>query len=688
MHQKEAPCRGIGVRRLGLEEFSMNNVEILSLVASHAPVGLFITDAHGCCTYLNAKAAEICFLGRLGSGEPWPRALQLDSADLIMESWSRAASMGYTAVFCIHRPSGSKHWVEVRTQPIPGPESSKQFGHAGIVLEVLDSGWESERRVAARDAVTHILADSPTIERARQRLLAEIAAILGWRMGVFWEIEERAKGLRAVTTWAASPATSFEAATLNSLLPEGVGLPGRVWGSRKPAWIPDVTLDANYPRGEAALEAGLHGAFAFPIVLADEIFGVVEFYSTEVWGPDSELLQLVAVIGSQVGQFIDRKRKESDLLDNQNRLELIAKYIGEVLWIIDPAEQRLVYLSPAFEAIWRRSRDSVQDRDAFLETIHPNDRRRAEIFLDDVFQGRETEQNFRIIRPDGSVRWIKDRAFAVRDKTGRLEHVVGLAIDITNEMGREEQRIRVVKAEAIAVLAAGLAHDLNNLLTSMMGNTTLAIHMLGEEHPVSRLLHYTVSSAEHAAAIVAQILAYSGKGSLITRSIDLSAIIDEFVKAAHAAVPESIRLDASLAENLPPIQGDSSQLRQLIRNLYLNAIEAIGYDTGNITITTGMEKVGQEALGPNEALPPGEYVFLRISDTGIGIDEQIKHRIFDPFFTTKFLGRGLGLAAAHGIMKAHNGAITVSSEPGKGSTFTCLFPPGAGDGGQEPRQGG
>ncbi|HEY7391893.1 MAG TPA: PAS domain S-box protein [Bryobacteraceae bacterium] len=651
----------------------MVELESLRSLAAHLPAGLFTIDSSGRCVYVNAKALELCGVDQENLvGQPWAQAFKIEAADLVMASWSAGASTVYKGVFRAYR-AGLPCWIEVRTAPIATGEKELS-GHAGIILETMDA-WDMERRIATRDAVTHILADSATIEGARQRLLAEVGVILGWRVGVFWQPDEPARSLRPVTLWAASPAVSIEALTSNRTFPAGIGLPGRVWSSREPAWITDIALDTNFPRRQGALQAGFHGAFAFPILLGGEIFGVIEFFTNEVWGPDADLLELVGVIGSQIGQFIDRKRKEASLRQSEERLQLIANHIGEVLWIIDPMQRSLVYVSPSFEAIWGRPAESVlQGAESFLETVHSDDRSCARAFVDRIFSGKETDEEFRIIRPDGTIRWIRDLAFPVRNERGDLEHVVGLAVDITDRREQEQQRARAEKAEAIAALAGGLAHDLNNLLTGVLGNTTIAIDMLGEYHPATWRLRNTLSAGERAAAIVSQILAYAGKGRFIDRLVNLSETVSEFVKAIRASVPRNIRLETHLREDLPLIRADPNQIRQLIGNLYLNAVEAIGETDGIVTILTDLERIKERRGESADVLPPGDYICLKVIDTGCGIDEQARTRIFDPFFSTKFVGRGLGLAAAQGIIRAHGGAIRVASQPGLGSTFTCLLP--------------
>jgi PAS domain S-box-containing protein len=652
----------------------VRELESLQSLAAYLPAGLFTTDPSGGCIYANPKTLELCGTDQESSivGRPWAEALKIEAADLVMASWSAGASTVYKGVFRISR-AGLSRWIEVRTAPI-ATCGKPLCGHTGIILETIET-WEMERRFATRDAVTHILADSATIDRAQQRLLAEIGAILGCRLGVFWQLDEAAGGLRPVTIWMASPAASFEAMMSISTFPAGVGLPGRVWSSREPAWIPDIALDTNLPRRQAALEAGLRGAFAFPILLGDQIFGVIEFFTNEVWGPDTDLLELAGVIGSQIGQFIGRKSKETSLRQSERRLELVANHIGEVLWVVDPAQRTHIYVNPSFEAIWGQPAVTVlQGQDSFLNTVHPDDRDRVAAFIGRIFEGKETDEEFRIIRPDGTIRWIRDLAFPVRNESGDLEHVVGLAVDITDRLERERQRARAEQAEAIAVLAGGLAHDLNNHLTGVLGNTSLAIETLGEYHPASWRLRETLSAAEKAAAVVAQILAYAGKGRFIEAPVDISRIVTDFVKDIHASVPRNIRLETSLREDLPSIKADPNQIRQLIGNLCINAMESIGDSEGSVTISTEVERIENTSGESADGLPPGDYICLRVTDTGCGINEEARPRIFDPFFSTKFVGRGLGLAAAHGIIRAHGGVIRVSSQPGRGSTFTCLLP--------------
>jgi PAS domain S-box-containing protein len=258
---------------------------------------------------------------------------------------------------------------------------------------------------------------------------------------------------------------------------------------------------------------------------------------------------------------------------------------------------------------------------------------------------------------------------------------VCFVVDLT-ERKRLEQRLRESqKLESIGLLAGGVAHDFNNLLTGILGNASLALDELSPVHPVRPILENVILASERAAHLTRQLLAYSGKGRFLIQRINLSELVREIASLLRLTIPKKVHLRLDLEDKLPPVEADSSQIQQLIMNLVLNGAEAIGDGIGAVLVTTGVRMVDetytQSALMRDE-LAPGKYVYLEVHDTGSGMDEQTKAKIFDPFFTTKFTGRGLGLAAALGIVRGHKGDIKVYSTPGRGSTFKILLPAAAG----------
>jgi PAS domain S-box-containing protein len=253
---------------------------------------------------------------------------------------------------------------------------------------------------------------------------------------------------------------------------------------------------------------------------------------------------------------------------------------------------------------------------------------------------------------------------------------VSFVLDLTQQKLIDEQLRETQKLESLGVLAGGLAHDFNNLLVGILGNASLALETVPPTDPNYELLEGVLRAGERAADLTKQMLAYAGKGRLVVGRFDLSALIREIVTLIQASIPKSVRLQLDIEDGLPDIEADGSQIQQLVMNLILNGAEAIDAENGTVTVSTGIRQIDARdgiTYGGQE-IAPGRYVMLRVQDTGCGMSEETQARIFDPFYTTKFMGRGLGLAAAQGIVRGHNGAIQIASAPGAGTTFEVLLP--------------
>jgi len=241
----------------------------------------------------------------------------------------------------------------------------------------------------------------------------------------------------------------------------------------------------------------------------------------------------------------------------------------------------------------------------------------------------------------------------------------------------ERRLLQVQKLESLGVLAGGIAHDFNNLLTPLLGYASLARLDLPEDSPVQSALSKIEQSTERAAALCQQMLAYAGRTPTAFGEIDLSRLIEDTSQLLHVTGGRKRSLELKLAHPLPRITADSGQLRQVLMNLVLNAAEAIGESRGEIVVRTSDIALNGsvDAISFHGHVPaPGHYVMLEVEDNGSGMTPDVQARIFEPFFSTKFAGHGLGLAAVLGIVKAHNGAIQVKSEPGRRTVFRLYFP--------------
>jgi PAS domain S-box-containing protein len=274
----------------------------------------------------------------------------------------------------------------------------------------------------------------------------------------------------------------------------------------------------------------------------------------------------------------------------------------------------------------------------------------------------ETER----LRKDGKKIQVSLTISPIRNASGEIVGVSQIARDISERKAFEEQLRQAQKLESLGVLAGGLAHDFNNLLTGVMGNASLMMERLPPDSQARARTGEIIQACEHAAMLIRQMLAYAGKGRFVIEQLDLSAQVAEIIPLLQNSFPRKVEFQLQLEPNLPAVEADRSEIQQLIMNLGLNAVEAIESRKGTVRVATSWRQ-----------REDGCEVLLQVSDNGCGISDANKDRIFDPFFTTKFTGRGLGLAAVLGIIRAHHGSISVESVPGRGSQFTVALPAAA-----------
>ncbi|HEX6104295.1 MAG TPA: ATP-binding protein [Gemmatimonadales bacterium] len=291
--------------------------------------------------------------------------------------------------------------------------------------------------------------------------------------------------------------------------------------------------------------------------------------------------------------------------------------------------------------------------------------------------GRAEDERWHL-RRDGSRFWAFGIMVALR-RQGDLIGFAKVVRDVTERRRLEEAMRESQKLESIGVLAAGVAHDFNNVLTAVIGNLSLARQALthrGDER-IAELLEEAAHASQRAAELVRQLLTYAGKGRRVVKPVDVRRIVRDVLTIVRTSVSPRVVLRADLPERCPTVQADGGQIRQLVFNLVLNAAEAIEDRPGEVDVRVRARDLTEAELGASYhgfALVPGRYLELRVRDNARGMDPETLRQIFDPFFTTKFLGRGLGLAAALGIARSHGGGIAVESAPGSGSTFTVLLP--------------
>jgi len=389
----------------------------------------------------------------------------------------------------------------------------------------------------------------------------------------------------------------------------------------------------------------------------------------------------------EVAAQIDRNRFETSLRESEARFREVVTNISEVIWLFDVGKQNVVYVSPAYEKIWGRSIEKLYSRYAeWSESIHPEDREQAQrTFEQDLARGKASVREYRIVRPSGTVRWIADRSFPIVNAAGKIIRITGIAEDVTERKAAEEslrasqeKTARSRKMESLGLLAGGVAHDLNNILSGIVSYPELILLDLPENSPLKKPIETIYASGQRAAAIVQDLLTIA-RGVAITREpLNLNDLVREYLNSPEYEnlhqFHTTVSVDTALDHELLNISGSRVHLKKVLMNLVSNAVEAI-QGHGNVRVSTRNRYLDQPLQGYDD-IKIGEYAVLSISDDGSGIAPDDLSRIFEPFYTRKVMGRsgtGLGLAVVWNVLQDHEGYINVTCDDNH-TLFDLYFP--------------
>ncbi len=381
-----------------------------------------------------------------------------------------------------------------------------------------------------------------------------------------------------------------------------------------------------------------------------------------------------------------REAVERALAQSEERLRLTLGAVADGAWDWNIETGEVFFSDSWIESLGYDSYDVKRHVSFWESIIHPDDRAAVKERLDAHLEGRTPhyECENRLRKKSGEYRWNLDRGQVVaRDSVGRPLRMVGTDTDISARKVAEEQQLtaerelqQTQKLESLGVLAGGIAHDFNNLLVAVLGGTDLALEDLPADAPARRQLEKVRTAATRAADLIRQIHAYSGHASFLLERIDVPNLIEEMSQLLHSSISKKARLRCEFADPLPAVEGDATQIRQVVMNLITNASDALGGESGEIVLSTSLHRIDR---GDFEGTPfdqdPGDYVCVEVTDNGCGMGDEIRERIFEPFFSTKAQGQGLGLAATLGIVRSHRGFVQVRSAVGLGTTIRVLLPP-------------
>ena len=370
-----------------------------------------------------------------------------------------------------------------------------------------------------------------------------------------------------------------------------------------------------------------------------------------------------------------RKEAEAAIMESEERFRLITNTIEEVFWLATPDLDRMLFVSPAYEQIWGNPVQHLYDTPmSFLDSVHPEDRQKLLSGLDRKNSGLPFFNEYRIIRPDGAIRWILDRGYPVRDAAGVVTRYAGIARDVTEEKQMEEHYLRAQRMESIGTLAGGIAHDLNNILAPiLMGCELMDMDLPGQKK--KELVASMKSCAERGSDIVKQVLSFARGTEGRRVRVQPANLVNDLAKIIGETFPKNIRFSQQAAPDLMEINCDPTRIHQVLLNLCVNARDAMPTG-GNLALQASNIQFDAPAAALHPGGETGVYLVLEVADSGTGIPPELMVKIFDPFFTTKEVGKGtgLGLSTVLGIVKSHGGFVTASSEPGKGTSFKVYLP--------------
>ena len=456
----------------------------------------------------------------------------------------------------------------------------------------------------------------------------------------------------------------------------------------KEALKPELDLilsDYQMPQFDAlrALQVLRESGLEVPLIIVSGTIGEdIAVAGMKEGASDYLLKDRLGRLGQAVRRVLEQSRlrrermaAETALRESEERFRQVVENIHEVFWMIDVERRQMLYVSPGYEAIWGRSSAHLfESADAWADAIHPEDRERVlEATRTKELTG-DYDETYRVVRPDGSVRWVRDRAFPVRRQGEPVKRVVGVAEDVTERKMLESQFLRAQRLEAVGTLAGGVAHDLNNILAPML----MAASLLKDSASSPRdreMLEMVERSAQRGAEIIRQLLAYSRGVEGARVPVQPRHVLREVEGIVRETFPREIAISFRVPRGLWCVVADATQLHQVLMNLCVNARDAMP-EGGFLRVTAENVQVDAAEAARWQGGRPGAFVKIRVEDSGTGIAPEDLPRIFEPFFTTKEVGKGtgLGLPTAMGIVNNHGGFMTLHSRWGEGTAFSVYLP--------------
>ena len=668
---------GVGID-IAARRHAEESLRALANAVNSAGDVVFVTDIGGTITHVNERftalyghePAEVV-------GKVTPRILKsgCQSSEFYRDAWS--ALLGGERVHgeVVNRTKDGRLLPVEETITPYRDDTGRCVGFIAVQREI---GARIRAQAESRllQAVMLGVGEAETLDDALAFVLREVCAVTGWAIGELWVPTSDGTRLDCHPVWhGATPALrEFRDASRATRFGPGEGLPGRVWRSKRPEWLPDLRSPSRFPRTRAAAAAGLHAGLAVPVLAHGEVVMVLGFFIVEPTAEDASRVELIAAVAARIGALIERRQAQDALARREAFFRALIENASDFITVLD-LDGAIRFQGQSVERLLGFRQEEMVGRSA-LEWVHPDDLERVIAIMERVRGGsdRPASVDYRVRHADGRWRTLESIVRRVVEPAGTSVVLVN-SRDVTASRRLEEQLHHSQRMEAIGRLAGGVAHDLNNALAVIMMESGEISTVAGLTPPVRHGVEQIAKTVEHAVGLTRQLLLFSRKQVTRLRDLDLNASVQNLVTMLQRIIGADVHLEAILHPEPLWVRADAAMLEQVVLNLAVNARDAMPAG-GHLRIETARLVDDDAVHGRHPETTTKGHVALRVSDTGEGIAADVIPHIFEPFFTTKGIGQGtgLGLATVFGIVEQHGGWIEVDSTPGRGTTFVVALP--------------
>lgn len=575
-----------------------------------------------------------------------------------------------------------KQFLDLEAETVPLEKEVKGQRSAlaakAIAIQASQDLYHNRRGLEFLQSVTVAVNQATTIKDAMQIALGKICDYGGWQIGhVYLKGQDGSLDWVPLDVWHCEDPerfAEFRKASQAIRVAAGTGLPGRVFSTGGPVWTPDINQDESFPLAAKAHVLGLRSCAGFPLLAGPETVGVMEFFSVLKEEPDALSMAIMSHLCAQFGWVIEREKARLALQRSEAYFRKLTENALDLITILN-VDGTIRYESRSIQKVLGFTPEEYTGKNAF-DFVHPDDLPMVAAAFQEALKrnGNTDVLTFRFRHRDGSYRILEGLGLNLLGDSD-VAGIVFNSRDVTGRKALEQQFLQAQKVQAIGQLAAGVAHDFNNILTAILGYSDIVLMNMAEGHTSYGHMTGVKQAAIRAAALTRQLLAFGRKQMLQPKILDLNHSIAEMEKMLRRLLGPEITFITIPEANLGRTKADPSQIEQVILNLAVNARDAMPKG-GRLTIETSNVTLDEKYARQRAEVVPGPYVMLAVSDNGSGMTDEVRARLFEPFFTTKELGKGtgLGLATCHGIIKQSGGHIAVYSELGLGTSFKVYLP--------------